>query len=212
MFGLFKKRPVLPVQSDKIWKSEAEKDIGLVNDISRYVSADQCVVLFYFFEKSKEEIKAVLSNRKMAFSEDIADTSNLYLISAQDIDRSSAFSNAMTSKFRNDVVQLLFAEHYPTKTLENVLIATLKDMSEENITITFYLSLESRLMRVFGSERIAKIMDSGMFGLKEGECLEHNMITKSIFRAQVKIEQNLSNEIKCDSQDEWFDKNVPQSL
>lgn len=212
MFGLFKKRPVLPIQSDKIWKSEAEKDIGLVNDIAKYVSADQCAVLFYFFEKSKEEIKTVLTDRNMAFSEDITESSKLYLICAQDIDRSSAFSNVMSAKFRTDLVQLLFAEHYPTKTLENVLIATLKDMSEENISITFYLSLESRLLRMFGSERIAKIMDSGVMGLKEGECIEHSMITKSILRAQMKIEQNLSNEIKCDSQDEWFDKNFPESL
>ena len=52
----------------------------------------------------------------------------------------------------------------------------------------FYVSLEDDLMRIFGSERISKIMDR--FGLKEGEVIEHPLITKSIERAQKKVEEN----------------------
>jgi len=50
----------------------------------------------------------------------------------------------------------------------------------------FYLSLEDDLMRLFGSDRISKVMDT--LGIKEGEVITHSMITKSIERAQKKIE------------------------
>lgn len=52
----------------------------------------------------------------------------------------------------------------------------------------FYASLEDNLMRLFGSERIAKMMDR--MGLKEGEVIQHSMISKSIERAQKKVEEN----------------------
>jgi preprotein translocase subunit SecA len=52
----------------------------------------------------------------------------------------------------------------------------------------FFVSLEDELMRLFGSERIAGIMDK--LGLKEGEMIQHQMITKSIERAQKKVEEN----------------------
>jgi preprotein translocase subunit SecA len=52
----------------------------------------------------------------------------------------------------------------------------------------FFVALEDDLMRMFGSERIAGIMDR--LGLKEGEVIQHSMITKSIERAQKKVEEN----------------------
>ncbi len=52
----------------------------------------------------------------------------------------------------------------------------------------FFVSLEDDLMRKFGSERIAKIMDR--MGLKEGEVITHSMVSKSIERAQKKVEEN----------------------
>ncbi|HEX9979335.1 MAG TPA: preprotein translocase subunit SecA [Flavobacterium sp.] len=55
-------------------------------------------------------------------------------------------------------------------------------------TSQFYVSLEDNLMRLFGSERVAKIMDR--MGLKEGEVIQHSMMTKSIERAQKKVEEN----------------------
>ena len=52
----------------------------------------------------------------------------------------------------------------------------------------FYVSLEDNLMRLFGSERIAKMMDR--MGHKDGEVIQHSMISKSIERAQKKVEEN----------------------
>ena len=52
----------------------------------------------------------------------------------------------------------------------------------------FYVSLEDKLMRLFGSERIAKVMDR--LGFEEGERIESPMISKSVERAQKKVEEN----------------------
>ncbi len=52
----------------------------------------------------------------------------------------------------------------------------------------FFVSLEDNLMRLFGSDRMAKVMDR--MGLEEGEVIQHSMITKSIERAQRKVEEN----------------------
>ena len=52
----------------------------------------------------------------------------------------------------------------------------------------FFVSLDDDLMRMFGSDRIAKIMDR--MGIKDGEVIQHSMITKSIERAQRKVEEN----------------------
>ena len=52
----------------------------------------------------------------------------------------------------------------------------------------FFVSLEDDLMRLFGSDRIARVMDR--IGLKDGEVIQHGMITKSIERAQKKVEEN----------------------
>ena len=52
----------------------------------------------------------------------------------------------------------------------------------------FYVSLEDNLMRLFGSERVSKMMDR--MGHKEGEVIQHSMMTKTIERAQKKVEEN----------------------
>ncbi len=52
----------------------------------------------------------------------------------------------------------------------------------------FFVSLDDHLMRLFGSERISKLMDK--MGLEEGEVIQHSMISKSIERAQKKVEEN----------------------
>jgi preprotein translocase subunit SecA len=55
-------------------------------------------------------------------------------------------------------------------------------------TSQFFVSLEDNLMRLFGSDRIAKVMDR--MGMDDGEVIQHSMITSSIERAQKKVEEN----------------------
>ncbi len=54
----------------------------------------------------------------------------------------------------------------------------------------FFVSLEDNLMRIFGSDRIAKLMDSKMFGMTDDDVLESSMLSSSIEKAQKKVEEN----------------------
>ncbi len=54
----------------------------------------------------------------------------------------------------------------------------------------FFVSLEDNLMRIFGSDKISKIMDSKMFGISEDDVIEHSLLNKSIENAQKKVEEN----------------------
>ncbi len=54
----------------------------------------------------------------------------------------------------------------------------------------FFVSLEDNLMRIFGSDRISKVMDSKMFGMAEDDVIEHPWLNKSIETAQKKVEEN----------------------
>ncbi len=55
-------------------------------------------------------------------------------------------------------------------------------------TTKFYISLEDDLMRLFGSDRITSVMSK--MGMEEGEAIQHSLITKSVERAQKKVEEN----------------------
>ena len=54
----------------------------------------------------------------------------------------------------------------------------------------FFVSLEDNLMRIFGSDKISKVMDSKMFGMSEDDVIEHPWLNKSIETAQKKVEEN----------------------
>tara|TARA_B110000046_G_C12748067_1_gene295536 strand:+ start:302 stop:553 length:252 start_codon:yes stop_codon:yes gene_type:complete len=80
-------------------------------------------------------------------------------------------------------------------------------LHDEVIQPCFYLSLDDPLMEVFGSDRIKVIMDR--MGYKEGKLIQHAMVTKSISIAQQKLEGNVDQENRADSQEEWFERNLP---
>ena len=64
----------------------------------------------------------------------------------------------------------------------------MQDVRETLGTSTFYVSLEDKLMRLFGSERIAAVVDK--LGMEDNEALESSMLSNSIERAQKKVEEN----------------------
>jgi hypothetical protein len=96
---------------------------------------------------------------------------------------------------------LIFLEHHPLRSKE---IALVKDLPLTGIRV--YNSLDEPLFVFFGGGRIADLVKK--MGLKEDEPLEHMLITRSIAKAQEKIEKKVSLEVPAQSQQEWMDKNV----
>jgi len=96
---------------------------------------------------------------------------------------------------------VIFLEHYPIRSKEEVLI---KDWNVKQII--FLNALDEPLFQQFGGERMIQMMKT--LGVKEGEFLEHSLITKSIENAQHKLEKKVSFESHANSAKEWFAKNI----
>jgi preprotein translocase subunit SecA len=82
---------------------------------------------------------------------------------------------------------IMGTERHESRRVDNQLRGRAGRQGDPGIS-EFYASLEDDLMRMFGSDRIASLMDK--MGYKEGEVIQHSMISKSIERAQKKVEEN----------------------
>ncbi|MDP4116279.1 MAG: preprotein translocase subunit SecA [Bacteroidota bacterium] len=82
---------------------------------------------------------------------------------------------------------ILGTERHESRRIDRQLRGRSGRQGDPGIT-KFYLSLEDDLMRLFGSDRISSIMER--MGIKEGEVIQHPIITKSVERAQKKVEEN----------------------
>jgi len=84
-------------------------------------------------------------------------------------------------------LQILGSERHDSRRIDRQLRGRAGRQGDAGAS-QFYLSLEDDLMRLFGSERIANVMDR--FGAEEGEVITHGLVTKSIERAQKRVEGN----------------------
>lgn len=96
---------------------------------------------------------------------------------------------------------IVFAEHYPLRKQETALFEKLA-LAE----IPVLSSLDETLFMQFGGERTIQLMKQ--MGMKEDEQVSHSLITKSIHRAQQKLEEKVRTERLAHSQEEWFALNV----
>ncbi|QDP86462.1 hypothetical protein FNJ88_13200 [Chryseobacterium sp. SNU WT5] len=92
---------------------------------------------------------------------------------------------------------LIFVEHHPLQTEEH-RIADKLDKKE----ITVFSSISEPIFQLFGGDHLAELMNR--LGMKEDEMIEHNMISKSIMRAQEKIAQKTTQNVSAKSQKEWL--------
>lgn len=95
----------------------------------------------------------------------------------------------------------VFLEHHPLQQKESDLI---NNWQHDQIIVLS--SLDEALFKRFGSDKIISVVK--MMGMKENEPIEHAMITKSINKAQQKIEETVTIEQPANSQSEWMEKNL----
>lgn len=108
----------------------------------------------------------------------------------------------MTSSDEVEGKTVIFLEHYPLLSREITLTKSWKPAQA-----LFLTALDEPLFSRFGGERLAALVQQ--LGLEEAENLEHPMITKSIARAQHKLDEKLKGgDILAESQEEWFQKLV----
>jgi hypothetical protein len=211
MFGFFKKKKEVSV-IDKVYRTNREKESAIGFDVEAFLAAGQDVFIFYYFDATKKWIEYFLSAKGIEFTdlESANRATKVTLVPALELTSSSRIKETLKRYSNPESSQFLFANHYPMYTKEANVLDDLSMLHDEAIIAAcFYISLDDPLMAAFGSDRIKMLMDK--MGYKEGEVIQHAMVTRSISRAQQKLDSEITYENRADSQEDWFQRNMPNN-
>jgi hypothetical protein len=111
----------------------------------------------------------------------------------------------LSGSAKTSSLHFLFTGHYPLPAPESNVLNTLSGLGS-GISISFWISLEDPLLKTFGGDRLLTMMET--LGVKDDECIEHSLVSKSISNAREKIAEKVKIEISANSEEEWFEKNL----
>ena len=193
-------RPVVRKDlEDMVYKTKREKYQAIINEIERLRSEGRPVLVGTTSVEVSELLSKMLTMRKIKHN---VLNAKLHKKEA-DIVAEAGYSGTVTIatnmagrgtdiKLKEGVKEagglaIIGTERHESRRVDRQLRGRAGRQGDPGSSL-FFISLEDNLMRLFGSERIAKVMDR--MGLQEGEVIQHSMITKSIERAQKKVEEN----------------------
>ncbi len=184
---------------DKVYKSVREKYNAVVDEIGELVAAGRPVLVGTTSVESSELLSRMLTLRKIAHqvlnakqhqreAEIVAEAGKpgTVTIATNMAGRGTDIKLAPASKSAGGLA-IVGTERHESRRVDRQLRGRSGRQGDPGST-QFFVSLEDGLMRMFGSDRIAKVMDK--MGLEEGEVIQHSMVTKSLERAQRKVEEN----------------------
>ncbi|HAS39726.1 MAG TPA: hypothetical protein DCS93_04575 [Microscillaceae bacterium] len=204
----FKKKKKSVKTSDKVWISKVEKFRGLYNHLDSVSQSGAFLLIINQFENTHQEVQQMLNKLGLSHQHLTETTTMLEAVNIFTINAESALdlsvSTLLASELANKTgLQAIITEHHPSFRQEQILLGHLQDLLP-TLSIEVFTAIEEPFMQVFGGERITAIMER--IGVKENEFLEHTMITKSITRAQQKVDKSMGQNITANSQQEWMDK------
>jgi len=186
-------------KEDLIYKTKREKYNAVIDDIVKLVNDKRPVLVGTTSVEISELLSRMLSIRKIEHnvlnaklhkkeSEIVAQAGNPGVVTIA----TNMAGRGTDIKLSNQVkvdggLAIIGTERHDSRRVDRQLRGRAGRQGDPGSS-QFYVSLEDNLMRLFGSDRIAKMMDR--MGLKEGEVIQHSMISKSIERAQKKVEEN----------------------
>ena len=193
-------RPILRQdKQDLVYKTNREKYNAVIEEIEKLTAQGRPVLVGTTSVEISQLLSRALSLRKIPHqvlnaklhkkeAEIVAEAGNLGVVTiatnmagrGTDIKLKQAVKNA-------GGLAIIGTERHDSRRVDRQLRGRAGRQGDPGSS-QFYVSLEDNLMRLFGSERIAKMMDR--LGHKEGDVIQHSMITKSIERAQKKVEEN----------------------
>lgn len=185
--------------NDRIFKTKREKYNAVIDEIGRLIEAGRPVLVGTTSVEVSELLSRMLNLRKINHN---VLNAKLHQREA-DIVASAGQAGMVTIatnmagrgtdiKLTPEVVKagglaIVGTERHESRRVDRQLRGRAGRQGDPGSSI-FYVSLEDDLMRLFATERIAGLMDK--MGFKEGDVLEHNMLSKSVERAQKKVEEN----------------------
>ncbi|CCG98648.1 preprotein translocase, SecA subunit [Fibrella aestuarina BUZ 2] len=186
-------------QEDKVYRSVREKYNAVVDEIVELVGKGRPVLVGTTSVENSELLSRLLTLRKIQHqvlnakyhqreAEIVAEAGKpgTVTIATNMAGRGTDIKLTAESKASGGLA-IIGTERHESRRVDRQLRGRAGRQGDPG-TSQFFVSLEDSLMRLFGSERIAKLMDR--MGLEEGEVIQHSMITNSIERAQKKVEEN----------------------
>ncbi|EAZ81828.1 preprotein translocase subunit SecA [Algoriphagus machipongonensis] len=186
-------------KEDKVYKTVREKFNAVVDEINELVAAGRPVLVGTTSVEISEVLSRMLTLKKIphqvlnakqhAKEADVvamAGNSGTVTIATNMAGRGTDIKLSPESKKAGGLA-IIGTERHESRRVDRQLRGRAGRQGDVGSS-QFFVSLEDSLMRLFGSDRIAKLMDR--MGLEEGEVIQHSMITKSIERAQRKVEEN----------------------
>jgi preprotein translocase subunit SecA len=184
---------------DRVYKTKREKYTAVIEEIVRLVESGRPVLVGTTSVEISELLSRMLSGRKIKHNvlnaklhqreaEIVAEAGQKGTVTIATNMAGRGTDIKLTPEVKNaGGLAIIGTERHESRRVDRQLRGRAGRQGDPGSSI-FYVSLEDDLMRLFGSERISGIMDK--LGFEEGEMIEHSMISKSIERAQKKVEEN----------------------
>ena len=184
---------------DRVYKTKREKYTAVIEEIDRLVAAGRPVLVGTTSVEISELLSRMLNGRKIRHNvlnaklhqreaEIVAEAGHTGTVTIATNMAGRGTDIKLTQEVKDaGGLAIIGTERHESRRVDRQLRGRAGRQGDPGSSI-FYVSLEDDLMRLFGSERISGIMDK--LGFEEGEMIEHSMISKSIERAQKKVEEN----------------------
>ncbi len=184
---------------DRVYKTKREKYLAVIDEIVRLVEAGRPVLVGTTSVEISELLSRMLTGKKIKHNVLNAKLHQREAEIVAEAGRKGTVTIATNMAGRGTDIKLtpevreagglaiVGTERHESRRVDRQLRGRAGRQGDPGSSV-FFVSLEDDLMRIFGSERISGIMDR--LGFKEGEMIEHSMISKSIERAQKKVEEN----------------------
>jgi len=186
-------------REDLIYKTKREKFNAIIDEIVKLTEAGRPVLVGTTNVEVSELLSRMLNIRKIKHNvlnakqhqreaEIVAEAGNAGTVTIA----TNMAGRGTDIKIKDDVkkaggLAIIGSERHDSRRVDRQLRGRAGRQGDPGSS-QFFVSLEDELMRLFGSERIVKVMDK--MGYEEGEVIQHSMMTKSIERAQKKVEEN----------------------
>ena len=186
-------------QNDRIYKTKREKYTAVIEEIEKLINNGRPVLVGTTSVEISELLSRMLSLRKIKHNvlnaklhqreaEIVANAgqSGVVTIATNMAGRGTDIKLSPEVKAAGGLA-IIGTERHESRRVDRQLRGRAGRQGDPGSSV-FFVSLEDDLMRLFATERIAGLMDK--MGFKEGDVLEHNMLSKSVERAQKKVEEN----------------------
>ena len=186
-------------ENDLIYKSKREKYNAVIETVSKLTSDGRPVLIGTTSVEISELLSKMLNIRKIKHNvlnaklhkkeaEIVAEAGNPGIVTIATNMAGRGTDIKLSQKVKDaGGLAIIGTERHDSRRVDRQLRGRSGRQGDTGSS-QFFVSLEDNLMRLFGSERVAKVMDR--MGLEDGEVIQHSMMTKSIERAQKKVEEN----------------------